>query len=57
MVENGDWIEVGDKIFEITKIFKKHYMVREVLYKSYDSYKLKYGMVYPIRKEVIIWEK
>ena len=42
MIEKGDWIEIGDSIFEIQKVFENGYSVKEVLYKE-PTLKLKYG--------------
>lgn len=42
LFEKGDWIEIGDRIFEVRTVFGKAYSVREVLYKE-PTPKLYYG--------------
>lgn len=42
MFEKGDWIEIGDRIFEVQTVFDNAYSVREILYKE-STPKLYYG--------------
>ena len=49
-MEKGDWVEIGDKIFEIRGQLKNDYLVREILHKE-PSLKLKYGPVIAISKD------